>query len=418
MSGTTATIYIDTKLNVTGVVDRPITATQMGIGAVLDGSPYTYYKGQIDNFMLWNRTLTLGEISNLMNNTHPDGYWPLGAMETYSVVGDEFYATTQISPGNATYVSTNPPGDFCFNYTGTYATASCELWIGSNGYGVNGSTLNATTTCITANASVASDGIYDWLINCTNSTDYNASITWEFYVDTTNPAVAYGADSTADGYLTTSEIFMNISATDTNLDNVSYSWMYVNGSDWNGTSGDYYWLNMSGLADGTYTFYAWANDSAVNYNLSVVRNVTIDTVIPDITWLPPTPNNETYNWDGFYINVSMSETADTCYGEVNGTNYTLTDQGNDVWMRLIYGLTHERQYNFLVYCNDTAGNLNVTDMRYTILNWPLSPGPVPSSFEVEEGAPFIPYVPEWEWELWHVLLIVAVIVIIGVVVTR
>ena len=170
---------------------------------------------------------------------------------------------------------------------------------------MNASTLNATTTCITANASVASDGIYDWLINCTNSTDYNASITWEFYVDTTNPAVAYGADSTADGYLTTSEIFMNISATDTNLDNVSYSWMYVNGSDWNGTSGNYYWLNMSGLADGTYTFYAWANDSATNYNLSTVRNVTIDTVIPDIAWLPPTPNNETYDWDGFYINVSM-----------------------------------------------------------------------------------------------------------------
>ena len=272
-------------------LDGSVGTQDIIIGTYITGGGL-FWDGLMDNVMVWNRTLTTGEIENIYNNTHPDTYWPLGAMEAYSE-GAEFYATTQISPANATYVSTNPPGLFCFNYTGTYATASCELWIGSTGYGVNASTLNATDTCITANASVASDGTYDWAINCTNSTDYNTSATWEFYVDTTPPAVAYGADTTA----TTScglvdNIFINISASDTNLDNVSYSWQGTNSSSWNGTSGAYYWVNYTGLADGTYTFYVWANDSAGHYNLTASRTINIDTTPPQIVITEPL--NQTY----------------------------------------------------------------------------------------------------------------------------
>ena len=171
------------------------------------------------------------------------------------------------------------------------------------------------------------------------------------------------------------------------------------------------------LSDGS--MYWWVNcTNATTSNISDQNwTLSVDTVVPVVTFLNPTPDNASIDWDGFYVNVSVSETADTCYAEINTTNYTMSAKGNDVYQFLLAGGSHEDEYRFIVYCNDSADNLGISDMRWVTLNWPGSPGPVPSSDEVaEEEAPVIPYVPVWEWELWHVLLIVAVIVIIGVVV--
>lgn len=419
-SGTYA--FVDGKYAGGGATKAMATFTKNLTICAYEGVPAYYWQGEFDDIVIANSTYSEADITAHFNNTHPDGYITLGAKDTYSAGGDEFYATTQISPGNATYISTNPPGDFCFNYTGTYATASCELQIGSGGYGINASTLNATTTCITANDSVASDGIYDWLINCTNGTDWNASVLWEMYVDATAPQIRYIDPTPANlSYQNVAILNQSVNLTETNYRNISF---YIHNTTTTcgvalctyhsyamGATVPTY-LRTAGMPDGEYNINVTSCDIAGNCNTTETRTFTIDTVAPDITWLPPTPNNETYDWDGFYINVSLSETGDTCYGEMNGTNYTMTHRGSNVWQALMHGLTHENQYNFLVYCNDSAGNLNATGMRYTVLNWPVSPGPVPSSDEVYEGdAEFIPYEPEWEWELWEVLLIIAVIAV-------
>jgi hypothetical protein len=50
-------------------------------------------------------------------------------------------------------------------------------------------------------------------------------------------------------------------------------------------SSDFNWYrNMTGLPDGKFLYFAYANDSAGNYGWSEYRNVTVNTTIPT----PPT----------------------------------------------------------------------------------------------------------------------------------
>jgi len=61
----------------------------IGAGSDAGGDGFT---GIIDNLMIWNRTLSATEIESIYNNTHPDNYITLGAMETSPINNTSLYA--------------------------------------------------------------------------------------------------------------------------------------------------------------------------------------------------------------------------------------------------------------------------------------------------------------------------------------
>jgi hypothetical protein len=86
---------------------------------------------------------------------------------------DEFYNVNIIEPVNCTNTTDATP-DIMFRYNGTYATAICQVFINDTGYGVNTSVINDTNTNITINITLAA-GIHNYIVNCINGTDAEAS---------------------------------------------------------------------------------------------------------------------------------------------------------------------------------------------------------------------------------------------------
>ena len=85
-----------------------------------------------------------------------------------------------------------------------------------------------------------------------------------------------------------------------------------------------YYANFTHLVNSNYVFYAWANDSAGNYNYTETRTITANPFV--LTFVPPTDVNNSFlsrNWT--YVNVSITtlNTIDTAAIAWNGTNVTI-----------------------------------------------------------------------------------------------
>jgi len=72
-----------------------------------------------------------------------------------------------------------------------------------------------------------------------------------------------------------------------------------------------YFNNFTSLADGLHTFTGYAVDIAGNKGNTTEFTVTTDTVIPNVTFVSPTPsNNSFYNANAIYVNLSSNDTND------------------------------------------------------------------------------------------------------------
>ncbi len=66
--------------------------------------------------------------------------------------------------------------------------------------------------------------------------------------------------------------------------------------------------NVTNLTDATYQYYGWANDSAGNSNSTEIRTLMVDLTKPNISFVSPTPANNSYlPYNSAYINVSVSD---------------------------------------------------------------------------------------------------------------
>ncbi|MBW6462401.1 MAG: S8 family serine peptidase [DPANN group archaeon] len=97
----------------------------------------------------------------------------------------------------------------------------------------------------------------------------------------------------------------------------------------------------------------WANDTDGNINYTDVF-FTVDTIFPNITI---TALNYTTD-DYLYINLTVSETPDTCILNWQDENITMNKTGTtcDINKTSLSPGT----YNYIIYVNDTIGNLNST----------------------------------------------------------
>jgi len=107
------------------------------------------------------------------------------------VIADGISAVILELPTNSSWTNgDNNTIEFIFNYNGENATASCELFIGGVGFGVNDSVLNNTNTTLFANDTI-SDGSYNWSVTCTNGTNTASSSNFTINVDTTPPIITF-----------------------------------------------------------------------------------------------------------------------------------------------------------------------------------------------------------------------------------
>ncbi len=166
-----------------------------------------------------------------------------------------------------------------------------------------------------------------------------------------------------------------------------------------------------------------ANDTSGNTNQTELH-ITIDRTAPAITFLTPTPNNEMLEWDGCWVNVSVTESVgiSTCLLDWNGTNQTMGDMGGGNYR--VSKTVPDGNYTFRIYCNDTAGNLGASTARWVYIQAPpFSPGPVPhppwEGPDIErEVVPVPPYEPGWLWTLTEVLAMVGLVCVGAYVVLR
>ncbi|MCX6709738.1 MAG: Ig-like domain-containing protein, partial [Candidatus Woesearchaeota archaeon] len=195
---------------------------------------------------------------------------------------------------------------------------------------------SATGKTYVDDATLASGNCYKYAYNATDNVQNTASYTSanEIKVDSSTPTITFAYP------------------TDSNNSNISRAFTYINitGSEtlisanlqWNGTnqsmsgSGTVWYVNKTGLSDGTYTYKVFANDSTNNIGTSGIRTITIDTTAPTCS-ISVVTENSTYGYVSgitlYYSNKStgaynVSVTAtDTTSGVKNVTFPATTSTG-------------------------------------------------------------------------------------------
>jgi parallel beta-helix repeat protein len=134
----------------------------------------------------------------------------------------------------------------------------------------------------------------------------------------------------------------------------------------NGSPTDWY-LPLS-PGDGSFQLFVYCNDSSGNLGLNASVTFSIDTAPPGISFNQPASNNTvTQNEDWLYVNVTLSEPPSSCLLELNGTNLTMT-YAPPYCHYNITGQANQTGLYFVVYANDTSGNLNQSGYLYALVN--------------------------------------------------
>ena len=255
----------------------------------------------------------------------------------------------------------------------SYATNVSALNYTSSGmqacwYSLNVGLTNISLLCgnnVTGLSSLEGSNI--WIVYSNDSAGNMNSSSITFVKDTISPSISYGVLTEINGsLLSRNYILVNVSASDSNLKNVSIllfnaSFSLVNSS--NGTLGVLF-ANFSSLADGIYYFNASVFDGVGISNWTETRMVTIDITAPSFGSFVESPANGTSYVSGatYLFNVSVSESVSDKGIEFNGTNYSLSN------LSLVFMFNRSDlgagTYRYYWWANDTVGNYNVSGFRY------------------------------------------------------
>lgn len=128
-----------------------------------------------------------------------------------------------------------------------------------------------------------------------------------------------------------------------------------------------WYLNVTGLTNGEYTFKVWGKDLSEKWVVSEVRTVTVNRTIL-LSLVPPTPaDGAVVNTDYVLVNVTASQPLETALLEWNGLNLTMQKASDTSWYFNVTNLTNGR-YMFRVWGNDSLGNWFSTEVRTVTVN--------------------------------------------------
>ncbi|MBI4162887.1 MAG: hypothetical protein HY513_04335 [Candidatus Aenigmarchaeota archaeon] len=134
------------------------------------------------------------------------------------------------------------------------------------------------------------------------------------------------------------------------------------------------WINQSGMSynktmpnctgetwtvnDSTHKIIMWVNN-VFNKSAFAVTTFTVDASPPGISITSPI--NTTYNTSSVDLNYSVSEPANACTRDLDGSNATISNCTNITISSLLPG-----DHFINLWANDSAGNLNVSSVAFKI----------------------------------------------------
>ncbi|MFH1849943.1 MAG: hypothetical protein ABH879_07225, partial [archaeon] len=160
---------------------------------------------------------------------------------------------------------------------------SCVLWGNFSGtWKKNQTEDNPSSGAANSFAAVSlQDGTYKWNVWCNDSAKRWAwnSTNYTLYVDRSKPRINLTNPTPGNNTnQTNSTIIVNVTHAEANPDTLVLAWNGTNESY--PYAGGYTNITKSGLSDGLYTFYVWANDSSAQTNRTEARTVRVDSTPP------------------------------------------------------------------------------------------------------------------------------------------
>lgn len=276
--------------------------------------------------------------------------------------------TTSPTPSNGSY---SPSGNLTINMTFVSANAvNCTL-----------SFNNGTTSNYTDNASKGwcnfslpnqPEGLHNysvWINNTYGNTFWNG--TWFLGVDLTDPEnLTFVSPTTPNSTSPINQdwIYVNVTLDESNP---SYCTLVLeNGTAQNhtmsGLSNSF--LNITGLPDGIYNYSVYCFDLSGRFVSNGTQYASLDIAPPNITAniLNLSQSNVTYNISSLpsSLQVTTSEAADSCWFTINSTNETIMTNSSQTSWSSPLSLQCNGTYVLNISCNDTAGNLNATNITF------------------------------------------------------
>ncbi|MBI4162437.1 MAG: right-handed parallel beta-helix repeat-containing protein, partial [Candidatus Aenigmarchaeota archaeon] len=115
--------------------------------------------------------------------------------------------------------------------------------------------------------------------------------------------------------------------------------------------------------DGFHTIRIWINDTANNKAAASV-SFTIDTLVPNITLQEP--KNITYNLSVVTLNFTFGDiNLQSCVRSLDNVNSTISNCANQSMGESLLG---EGPHSVIVWVNDSAGNMNQSNVSFTFLH--------------------------------------------------
>lgn len=250
----------------------------------------------------------------------------------------------------------------------TYSSiSSCILNFGGENFTMIKSGSGTNVSCYFNNTGIV-DGTYTYKVYSNdNSSNIGVSAPRTITIDSTSPTITFVPPSHADGAtIGISRTYVNTTVTDT----MPISGCLIN---WNGTnqtmnmsgSGNsvFCYFNKTGLADATYYYIVYANDSLGNLAASATRTLTVSSSAPDIHFVPPSDYHEsTVARSNTYINATIASTTagsvSACILNWNGTGETMSMAGTGTSVVCYANKTglSDGSYTYNITANDTLGN--------------------------------------------------------------
>jgi hypothetical protein len=267
-----------------------------------------------DEIGWWNRTLTPSEISDLYNSGSGISRDEYGdqAPDSYLNEPEDYYNSTETT--------------FTLNYScvDDYNVTNITLYLNGT---ENLTTINGTDTTVNISTTInLPDGMYEWNSTCMdNSSNQGNSPLRYFSIDSTNPAVNITQPLSISYHTASTNLTVNFTASDTNLDSCWYSWN-------NGTSNTSvtcadanFTTNITSRDNASVTLYA--NDT-FGYENSFMRNWSYIIFENSISF-----NSETYEGsiESFTLNITYDSSSFSSISSnlnYNGTDYESTLDGS------------------------------------------------------------------------------------------
>ncbi|MFH1669889.1 MAG: Ig-like domain-containing protein [Candidatus Woesearchaeota archaeon] len=181
-----------------------------------------------------------------------------------------------------------------------------------------------------------------------DSTEYNSNFNLNItYYDDELSAAGYSITNSTGGIVQSAE--------NTSLNSTTHSFADL--------------VDVAGLQDGSYTIFAYANDTT-GYVTTKQRSFIIDKTAPAYSAVNGPPDPSTYSPAGSYnFNITWTETnsIDEAIFEFDGVNYSDATRTGDVFSKIMSPLgagTHDYRWS----ANDTTGNQNSTGTMTSTIN--------------------------------------------------